>query len=66
VKTEEQKLVEFFRSDAGAGFGREGDYLELTPAETAIVVMRAAVTHAEKSKYFRERLTKAFTAGYRP
>jgi hypothetical protein len=60
LTSEEQKLVDFFRSDAGAGFGQQGDFYNLTPAETAIVVMRAAVAHAEKSKYFRERLAGAF------
>lgn len=39
-KSENQKLVDFFRSDEGAELGLQGDYDELTPAETAIRAMR--------------------------
>ncbi len=38
--SEEQKLVEFFRSPEGDQLGRDGDYDHLTPAETAIRAMR--------------------------
>jgi len=39
-KSEQQKLVEFFRSDEGEALGRQGDHDNLTPAETAIRAIR--------------------------
>lgn len=38
--TEEEKLVAFFRSKEGADLGRDGDYDNLSPAETAIRAIR--------------------------
>lgn len=37
---EEQKLIDFFCSPEGDSIGREGDYDNLTPAETAIRAIR--------------------------
>lgn len=37
---EEEKLVAFFRSPEGDKLGRDGDYDNLSPAETAIRAMR--------------------------
>lgn len=44
-KTEEQKLVDFFRSLEGDALGREGDDHNWTPAETAIYFMRKYLEH---------------------
>lgn len=41
---EEEKLVAFFRSPEGDKLGREGDYDNLSPAETAIRAMRKVLT----------------------
>lgn len=43
MKTEKQKLVDFFRSDEGDELGRAGDHDNLTPAETAIRAMRELI-----------------------
>lgn len=40
AKSEEQKLVDYFNTVGGDALGRQGDYDELTPAETAIRAMR--------------------------
>lgn len=40
VNAEERKLVEFFCSPEGDSIGRDGDYDNLTPAETAIRAIR--------------------------
>lgn len=44
MKTEEEKLVDYFRSDEGCTLGRLGDLKGLSPAETAIMAMRE-LTH---------------------
>ena len=52
-KTEEQKLVAFFRSEEGDELGRAGDYDGLSPAETAIRAMKeraAALAIAEAAE----------------
>lgn len=41
AKSEEQKLVDFFRSPEGERLGIQGDHDSLSPAETAIRAMRS-------------------------
>lgn len=41
LNAEEQKLIEFFLSPEGKDIGRDGDYDNLSPAETAIRFMKS-------------------------
>lgn len=56
--TEEQKLVEFFRTE-GADLGVMGDYYSMTPAETAIRAMRVLLSHSKHCKRLRTAMHEA-------
>lgn len=47
MKSEEDKLVEFFNSSAGYWLGKQGDAYGWTPAETAIRAIEYLLSHEQ-------------------
>lgn len=54
-KSEEQKLVDFFRSEEGSLLGSQGDHDNLTPAETAIRAMQKLLVRWRQDRQLRQK-----------
>ena len=63
LRTEEEKLVAFFRSKEGDALGRAGNYDHFTPAETAIRAMRtltALTAERDRLRFERDRMYELY------